>query len=65
MCEWSPHKPQVTETRDKESEGARDEAPVAMHLEELGGEEDAMGEQEELEGPCNQHMEVVLWRCPG
>ena len=60
----TPSEPQVTETRDEESGGARVEAPVLRCSEEVGGSEDAVGEPEELEGPSGQRLEVVVAEPP-
>ena len=54
----TPSEPRVTETRDEEAVGAREEAPV------LRRSEDAVGEPEELEGPSGQRLEVVVAEPP-
>ena len=68
LCEspraLTPSEPRVTETRDKESGGAREEVPVLRRLEEVGGSEDTVGELEELEGPSGQRLEVVVVEPP-
>ena len=64
MRESTSSEPQVTETRDEESGGAREEAPVLRHSEEAGGSEDAVGELEELEVPSGQRLEVVVVEPP-
>ena len=58
----TPSEPRVTETRDEEAVGAREEAPVLRRSEEIGGSEDAVGE--ELEGPSGQRLEVVVAEPP-
>ena len=60
----TPSEPRVTETRDEEAVGAREEAPVLRRSEEIGGSEDAVGEPEELEGPSGQRLEVVVAEPP-
>ena len=60
----TPGEPQVTETRDEESGGAREEAPLLRRSVEVGGSEDAVGEPEELEGPSGQRLEVVVAEPP-